>query len=100
MTEPTLDKLERLLAAGTPGEWKISQDAPGHKYDDVFYVDVNRYWFAEVHKKDNAELIAAAVNNLPKLIAVARALKADPKYFMWASTEVLEALAALDEGES
>lgn len=76
---PTLDELERLEKAATPGPWMLDIDRSVDVDIVAGRVIVARAFGPEENPQANAEenaaLIAAARNVLPTLIAVARAAR-------------------------
>ena len=73
----TLDELERLLKAGTPGPWWIATMAPEYVYAGSR--EVARCYKLPDTKgalpSDNAALIVAAINALPGLIESVRRVR-------------------------
>lgn len=76
-----LDELQALLDAGTGLPWCSDQHPNTAFKPDQFTVrDSNGMWVAELGPaRNDADLIAAAVNALPALLAVARAAEAHVK---------------------
>ena len=80
LKEEELLELERLEQAATPGEWVLAQ--PGLYVGRTFIVPADwtgdhRWVCGDVHGYPNAQLIAAARNALPRLIAELRGARAE-----------------------
>jgi hypothetical protein len=69
----TLEELERLLKAGTKGPWETKQNKAGNTtIGPVGYSGFITPWVCD---DENAALIVAAVNALPKLLKAARRVR-------------------------
>jgi hypothetical protein len=86
MTNDELDELMALHAAGTQGEWRHYMGDITADDDDLVIAGMNKSCgarsseYRRLRAKDpaysaNGDLIAAAVNNLPALVAEVRALR-------------------------
>jgi hypothetical protein len=105
----TLDELERLLKAGTPGPWKIERGKRCIQGPDTFEGEPlvlasmmgGRQWSASPYSqycvpgmKDgdaNAALIVAAINALPGLLDRVKRLEADMQVIAFGSRIVASA---------
>ena len=77
----SLDELERLLAAATPGPWRVSADEPYEGYVQRRNIEADASeWitcgatseYQCLENEHDAALIVAAVNALPDVIAAAK----------------------------
>jgi hypothetical protein len=90
------DELEKLLEAGTPGKWSVTDECEilcienrndpidGETYEErtlIVQGECSQNWgYIEWFNFADAALIVAAVNALPELIAVAKAAQAQLDY--------------------
>jgi cell division protein ZapA (FtsZ GTPase activity inhibitor) len=71
----TLEELEKLLKAGTPGPWGTAGRTMVCSLDDAPYPELLADASQCVNADANAALIVAAINALPELVARVRELE-------------------------
>jgi hypothetical protein len=71
----TLEELEKLLKAGTPGPWGTAGRTMVCSLDDAPYPELLADASQCVNADANAALIVAAINALPELVAENKAMK-------------------------
>lgn len=79
----TTKQLRALLASATPGEWTAGGGGHDPSPRLIYTLDEDLFRdadIADVERVEDAALICAAVNALPKLIAVVEAAEAHDRY--------------------
>lgn len=95
----TLDELEKIASAATPGPWEFTPASDGDDWE--LYNPITTEYIKQDDSgvpiaPENGKFIAAARTYMPKLIAVARAAKDHADYVGDVSDALEKALNALE----